>query len=357
MEPDLVRGIDNLLFGCARIEKGDRVLLISEEEGLGYCDADAVEATADRCRDFGAEADILELPFQRENVRINDTISRQFSQSDAIICFSRLFDQLRFADFPNCQKCIINYAATVERLASPFGTGDQAAFEVLKHCLETLIADSDEIVVTCPNGTRFQGPGLRPHHRFDETRVRRFPLLVFAPVLAAQYSGRVAMPKVLLGTGRNFYEPYCLYCDGILHAHFSNGRLTGFDGLAADVRRADDFLDFVAERYGHDRNFVHSWHAGIHPANTASVSVYDNNILWSNSSFGNPRILHFHACGRELPGDITWNVLDPTIAIDGMEVWKDGRLAIDRRPGAEAILDQYPAVAESFANPAMHVGL
>ena len=357
LNTNLAGGIENLLVNCAGIRPNDRVLLISEEDELKFCESHAVVATANECQRLGASAQIMEIPFQPVNATIPDDLQAGIEQSDVVISFSRLVDQMRFMDFNNCRKCVVNYAATKERLSSPFSTGEYRAFMELKNRIEEMITNCETVEVTCPRGTNFSGPGNELGGIKDDVRIKRFPMLIFTPVIAARFSGRVAMPRIMIGTSRNFYSPYGLQFRETLYADFQNGRLTAFDGNVEDVDRADRHLDLVSAQYGLDRNFVHSWHAGIHPANTSPISAFDDYVLWCNSTFGNPRLLHFHTCGREPPGEISWNVLDPTISFDGVVAWEQGRLAIERIPGALSIADRYPGFARIFANPQSFVGV
>ena len=78
---------------------------------------------------------------------------------------------------------------------------------------------------------------------------------------------------------------------------------------------------------------------------------------WGGAAFGNPRILHFHTCGAYAPGEISWNVIDPMIEVDGLPLWEAGRLHPERLPGGQAILDRYPCAAALFAAPDRDIGL
>ena len=51
---------------------------------------------------------------------------------------------------------------------------------------------------------------------------------------------------------------------------------------------------------------------------------------WAQTVFANPRVLHFHTCGTGPPGEICWMVIDPTVTIDGVALWENGRLHPDR---------------------------
>ena len=154
-----------------------------------------------------------------------------------------------------------------------------------------------------------------------------------------------------------YYDDYTLEFDGPVVALLESGRLVGFEGSAQDVAAANGHYDRVAQKFGIDRNFVHSWHAGMHPGCGYLRSAVDNYERWGGSSFGNPRILHFHTCGTYAPGEISWNMLDPTIEVDGVPVWERGVFHAERLPDGQSILDTYPCAAAVFRNPDRHIGL
>ena len=145
--------------------------------------------------------------------------------------------------------------------------------------------------------------------------------------------------------------------EGAVFALLEAGRLIGFDGAPKDVDKANAHYDRVAEQFGIDRNFVHSWHAGIHPGCGFPWSLQGDYERWGGAAFGNPRVLHFHTCGAYAPGEISWNVFDPTIRIDGVVIWEDGRFHLDRLPGGAEILATYPCAAQAFEMPDRNVGL
>ncbi len=76
----------------------------------------------------------------------------------------------------------------------------------------------------------------------------------------------------------------------------------------------------------------------------------------ARAAIGNPRILHFHTCGAYAPGEISWNVIDPTIMIDGVTYWERGVCHAERLPDGPAILDKYPCAAALFEHPDWDIG-
>jgi hypothetical protein len=187
--------------------------------------------------------------------------------------------------------------------------------------------------------------------------IKRFPVSVFAPLDAASFSGKVAVAHLLVGTGSKYYQPYGIPLTATLFAHIAEGRIQRWDGPPGEVARAEAHYARVAGLFGIDAGFVHSWHAGIHPGCAYPEPAEANYERWSGSAFGNPRLLHFHTCGAYAPGEICWNVVDPTIHVDGVAVWRDGVITTGSVPGAGAILAAHPEAAALFANPARATGL
>ena len=190
-----------------------------------------------------------------------------------------------------------------------------------------------------------------------DTSLKRFPMSVFTPVPAHGFSGRIALCGFLTGTGSRYYDDYHLIFDGPVAALMQDGRLIGFEGGTGDVAKANAQYDRVAGMFGIDRNFVHSWHAGIHPGCGYPWDINENVERWGGAAFGNPRLLHFHTCGAYAPGEISWNVVDPTIHIDGVPIWSRGVFDLERLPGGAAILAEFPDVRALFAHPDNHIGM
>jgi hypothetical protein len=250
---------------------------------------------------------------------------------------------------------VICYALDRGMMASAFGRADHRGLVALMDCLNRAFADAAHIRVTCPLGTAFEGPGAQFPQAAGEVTIRRFPLSVFKPVPAAGYSGTLALAGFVPGSGRTYYAPHHLPLDGVLRVAFDGTRITGFDG--PDAPQAAAHFTRVGRLLGVDPMLLHSWHAGIHPGCAYLTPASDNPARWSGAAFGNPRVLHFHACGDYAPGEVSLNVIDPTIWLDGVPVWDAGRLHPARVAGGAAVLAAYPCLAAAFADPARALGL
>jgi hypothetical protein len=348
--------VTNLLSHCAGLRAGDRLLIVAEDTNSSYYDGITAQRVAQAARLRGITTKLVIVPFHPVIRGINTDEAGLMAKADCTVFFARLGDQMRFRDMPAGVRSVVCYTLDMAAFCSAYGTAHYAAFAALKHRVDEMIGAAQEIRVTCPLGTDFRGAGVAVAPRGDVT-VRRFPMSVFAPVPAAGFSGRVAMPGFLLGTGSRYYAPYGCALQAPLVAVFDAGRLLHFEGRDADVARATAHVHDIATRFDLDAGAVHSWHAGIHPGCAHPQPVHDNYQRWSGAAFGNPRILHFHTCGAEPPGEISWNVIDPTIWIDGVAVWKQGQFLPAHVPGGAAILARYPCATAVFAQPSREIGV
>ncbi len=46
-----------------------------------------------------------------------------------------------------------------------------------------------------------------------------------------------------------------------------------------------------------------------------------------------------------------------TVTVDGVPVWEAGRIRLEAVPGAAAVLERHPGLADLFARPDQRIGL
>ncbi len=348
-------GARNLLMNCAQARPGERLLIAYEPPEFGYCEPEAVELVAQVAVAMGMSVITHDVGFNPDNPKFSPALLARVEQADIVLFLARLGDQLRFSNMPEGKRIIVSFAVRRALFASGFGNGDHRAFLRVKSAVNAALDSAQEVRITCPLGTDVRG---RPRMNLapgGDTLILRFPMSVFTPCPAHSFSGRVAL-GFLTGAGARYYDDYTIEFDAPLHALLHEGRLTGFEGNARDVARANAQYDRVAGQFGIARDFVHSWHAGIHPACGFPWDMRANWELWGGVAFGNPRILHFHTCGAYAPGEISWNVFDPTVTLDGVALYDAGVLHVDRLPQGPEMLAQYPEVAALFRAPDRAIG-
>ncbi len=245
--------------------------------------------------------------------------------ADIAVFFARIGDQERFAPCKMAATKVVSYARTAAALGSAYGTVPHGEMIGIKQTVEAKLAAAARLQITCPLGTDLQGA---PVAECDDVTVRRFPMCVPRPILAAGFSGRVALTGYLTPTGSRCYDPPNLAISGVVFAHVEDGRITGFDGDPDQVSLIERHYAHVAETFSIEPYTVHSWHAGIHAGCDAQMPADPDPDLWSNSVFGSPAFLHMHTCGTFAPGEICWMIAEPTVMADGSMVWDQGRLCL-----------------------------
>lgn len=354
----LHRGVYNLLSECAEARPGETLVILFEDPMLGHYGPGLAPAIAAAAADYGLSVRTIEVPFVPEASALPEEIGAELTGDCHVLFVARLGDQLRFQSMPRGVRPIVSYALDMPMLASPFGVASYTAFIELKSAFNRLFGAADEIRVTCGRGTDYRGRVVPVDA--DETpdvSIKRFPLSIFAPLDASGFRGRVAVAHFLAGTGSRYYTPFALPLRDTIFAEIGGGRLVDWQGPSDVVASARAHYDHVADLFGIDRDAVHSWHAGMHPGCAYGQAAADNVERWSGGAFGNPRLLHFHTCGAYAPGEICWNVVDPTIAVDGRIIWERGRIMTDRVPEVRDILSRYPDVARLFETPSREIGL
>lgn len=354
---DPVSGARNLLVNCAHARRGERLLIVYEPDTYGYFDPRLRHEVSQYAQSLGLHVDMIDVGFDPSPAGLHDSVLTLISHVDIVVFLARLGDQLRFSDLPSGPRFVVCFALDTALLGSAFGTANYEAFCEIKAVVDAHILSSSHIVVTCPAGTLVTGRVPDSVTKAEDTTSARFPMSIFSPVLADEFSGRVVFGGFLTGTGSRYYDDYTIEFEGPIAARLENGRLAGFEGSADDVAKANAHYDRVAGLFNLDRNAVHSWHAGIHPGCGFPWDIADQYEKWGGTAFGNPRVLHFHTCGASPPGEISWNLFDPTISVDGVRVWENGTFHLERLPKGADILSRFPDVASVFANPDRNVGL
>ena len=356
-EDSIATSVRNLLFHCGRARSGQSLLVAYEPPEFGYFDGEVVDCVVSEATKLGLATTQTCVGFDPDTPAFPPDFLKQMAQSDIVVFLARLGDQLRFSEMPDDLIIINSYTLNKTLLASEFATAHYDAFVALKTAVDRLVAGSTEIAINCPAGTSVRGQANLAGVPASDTSLKRFPMSVFSPVPAEGFSGKVALGGFLTGTGSHFYDEYTTEFEGQTFALLHEGRLAGFEGKAADVAKANAHYDRVTAFYDLDRNFVHSWHAGIHPGCGFPWNIAENYHTWGGAAFGNPRVLHFHTCGAYAPGEISWNVFDPTIEIDGLALWQNGRFRADLLPEGPGILAKYSCAKALFDNPNRAIGL
>jgi len=350
-------GALSLLRDCVRGRPGERLLIVEEPKGAGYYDDEAPRLAAAAARDQGLRVYRTVAPPGVAGAVEMDSFLESLRGFDHVVFFARVGDQLRFADVSRLPPATMCYALDGVMLNSAFGGACHEGLCAVRAAVDTALSAAETVHITCPLGTDYAGRLLGGGRPPGDVSLKRFPMLVPRPMPAAGFRGRVVLSRFLVGTGSRFYHPYWLDLQRDVVAVVEGNRIAGLEGDAATVARVRAHYEDVAGRFCIDPWFVHSWHAGIHPACAYPDRAQDNMERWSGSAFGNPRLLHFHTCGDYAPGEISWNIVDTTVTLDGVAVWERGRLHPERLPEGSALMAAHPNLAALYAAPSRAIGI
>lgn len=351
----LSAGALNLLRDCVHGDPGERLLIVEEPKGAGYYDDEAQQMAVAAGRAMGMRVYETEAPDSLSDAEEVSAFIESLKGFDHVVFFTRVGDQIRFADIPGIPPSTMCYALDREMLNSDFAAACHHGMCELKAAIDEAFAAASEARVTCPSGTDYVGDPSCFAAASVDVSLKRFPMLVPRPVPAAGFRGRIALTRFLVGTGSRFYEPYSLTLKDTVYALVEDNRILDFEGAEAEIVRAH-YQD-VGERFDLDPWFIHSWHAGIHPGCGFLAEAESQIVRWSGSAFGNPRVLHFHTCGDFAPGEISMNVFDPTVTLDGVALWEGGRLFPERLDGCARVMSRHPRLTDLFRTPRRDIGI
>ena len=352
-------GIENLLLNCIQANPGESLTIVSEQGHGGYYSATLDSTIAAHARECLLDARIVVAPVLEDASTFPADIASAIDTTDHTLFLARIGDQVRFTQLGGSATKTMCYALDEHAFGTPFCSAHYQFFLSLKSLINTAVFGEKEIVITCPAGTHLVGTSPVDPGDDDtgDVTVRRFPMTVFRPVPGDTFSGRLAVTKWLCPTGSRMYQPDSALIDGVVFALVENGRIVDFEGENREVRKIRDHYQFVAEKFDLDGDVIHSWHAGFHPQNGYAGLAVDDLPRWSGSAFGNPRYLHLHTCGNYPPGEICISVFDSTISVDGVDMWRDGRLVFADTQPVQALMNNYPGMRELFEKPVMEFGL
>jgi hypothetical protein len=356
MHDDYLTAVSNMLISCGGLDAGQTVLIVQDPPGVGYHDPRLNDVVTRVAKHLGFSTLHHTEASSQNPGPPEGRLAAEMQQADLTVFLARRGDQMRFSQSQTGQIALVCYAVDLAMLRSGFGTVPHAAMVALRNTIDRFLWRASHIHVACPLGTDYWGRVRTAHNKPSDTQTLRFPLSVHSPLLAAGFAGRIVQAGFLVGTGSRYYRPYACPLNKPIAINCKGHEILSFDGVADDVARAQAHYAAIAQMYGLQKRFLHSWHAGIHPGCQFDNPAGSNFERWSGSAFGNPRLMHMHSCGAYPPGEISLNLLDPTITVDGIALWDKGKLRPERLPEGPALLAAYPKLARALHAPARACG-
>ena len=322
----IVDGIDNLLRRCIQIRPKDSLLIVGEDGADSYYESGLCEAVGQQAEKLGAIAKIQYATPGADASSISDSLIEQISTSDAVVFFSRIGDQIRFATSSKDAKKVMSYTLTQAHLGAPFATLDHQKMTSMLHLLESRIRASTRYRIVTANGTDLHGEILCSKTRSSTKKfyLELFPVMIFEPVICHNLCGNLTISKFITSTSTRAYDQSVLQIQTPVKAKVDNCVITSFDADSETVRRLIHQIERAGALSGGDPYALHSWHTGINPGTFFNADPFNNLEYWGTVAYGSPRYTHIHGAGLD-PGDVSYNLMDATIWFDDNMFWDRGR--------------------------------
>lgn len=340
-----VEGAKNLLSNCVCLKPGDSMLLVEEEFGLGYFDEHSPKIIADEARKMGAQVLTISTPRVDGPEAVPPALHAAMEHVDHTVFLNRIGDQMRFKSLPGNGSKTMVYTLEQNMLASRSAAIPHRLMVELIKRFNAEMSQRKTWRVTCPAGTDVSGemPEYMAKQSDDSGNftVGLFPASVHKPVPAQNMNGRIVIQRFITGTNTNVYSPEVHFLDSPIIATIRDGHAVDLEGSEATVTKFKAHSKMVADLFGLDQTFIHSWHGGLNPGVTYFGKAKDDPVRWNGMIYGSPRHLHFHTCGDYPPGEINWHIIDPTIRFDGEAFVENGEVAFFRSPDIAEMLGAF----------------
>lgn len=351
LSPDQARseGARNLLVNCAGIKPGMKVLFVNES-GTPTIDKDTVTSLENGARALGADVKSIWAGPVPGPESIPDTIMSAIAASDVSIFNHSLGGMLRLRPIPGSGLCILNYATTPELLASewvrvPYDVWKQVAGAVAKE-----LKKANTWRIRCPNGTDLSGsvPERERTVHMNESglMLHTFPIGTHQPTSATTATGTLAIRWLVSSANHDIGDG--LRLETPIVAKVEAGRIVDFSGDPKEIGKAKTYLEEIGRKYGKDPYVINSWHGGTNPLAFVPQRDVAHLNWWQLLSHNNPRTLHFHVVGDDMPGEFSLPIIDPVVEFDGDVVWNRGSFTVLDRPSVQSIVSQRPDLANLF---------
>ncbi len=346
---DWIVAADNLLINCAEVGKGKDVLFINEH-GKGV-DPAVVAFLEERARFHGAKVRSLWPERAESPEAIPADVMDAIEGAEITIFNHQIGPLLRLRPAKGKGIRVLNYAATKPVLESEFARIPHGLWLEAMQLLTARLARAKSWRVTCPLGTDISGamPEARPGGGDPATgfSLRSFPMDTHQPIPSPKASGRIAL-RWLVTSATHDLGTEGITLESPVLATVEDGAIVTWEGEAKVIERAKSFLAELGRRYGKEPFIVNSWHAGTNPQAAIAFGPKQSLEQWMLLAHGNPRVLHFHVVGRQIPGEISATVLDATVFYDGEAVWEKGRLREFEGADYRALAARWPGGARAF---------
>ena len=354
--------IDDLLDRCARVEAGQKVLIVAAPDGLhggpNLVDEQTIEWVQDGIERRGAHPSVLwiDLESQPHAWKVPPVVKEALARADLFInhAFDLPFEELyelREMLAKNHVPMIRNMATTTRLLESDWAQTPYELVSEIRFQTASMFAQDRPWTLSHPNGTELKGrvgAPLAPFTKYNERRseglYRPFPEGVFTPIRPFDTEGILVFDRTLswwarfAGVPPRFTEP--------VRVAIERNRMTRFEG-GEEARALNRFFAQMAERLGDSVYEIPGFHGGVHPwarvtADQCPAEGYREFIEHHHSAS-----LHLHLGAAPASADypymlhVTAELRGATLRIGDELVEDRGRLAALDHPEVRSLAARY----------------
>jgi hypothetical protein len=357
------QAVSDLLDHCARLQRGQRVLIVAALDGLqsgfNLVEEAAVELVAEGVRQRGARPSVLwvEVESTAHAWRVPEAVKKALSETDLLI--NHVFD-LPYEELHELRDLLARYrvpmvrnmATTESLLASDWGRTPYELVSEIRYHTAASFREGVSWSLTHPNGTELRGTigaPLPPFKHYAERRTegfyRPFPEGVFTPVNLLDTRGTLVFDRTLpwwaryAGLPARFRDPVSVTIE--------KNRLNYFAG-GSEAQAMNRFFSSLAERLGPAVYELAGLHGGVHPHGCVSATECPEAFYREFVEHHHTGSLHLHL-GRAPEGGsypymihVTAELRGATLRIGATTLCERGELSVLKAPAIQALVDRYP---------------
>jgi len=363
-----VTAISDMLDNCARMQPGQRVLILAEIENLygreWSVDETAISWIQQTVQMKGGDASVLWIdePVVPHAWRIPPVVKAAMLGCDIMINHSLNLVTEEMTEFrayinENKIKMVRNFAGTAPLLCSYWA---QTPYELLceiRYRASAGIEPGLPYTLTDENGTHLEGTIVSPFNRTgvpgspyssrraDSGYYYPWPEWLHPPVNVENTNGHFIFECMLSWWSR--YIGISPYFESPITLTIENNRITAIEG-GKEAEALKRFLPEMSKRVGDGVWDFNTWHFGIHPQAIIAPHQCPNALQRRTIEHCHSSNLHVHIGGPPPAKDypywmhITGDIRQPTLKVGEKLVYVKGHLTALDDPAVRAVADKYP---------------
>lgn len=354
--------IGDMLDNCARMESGQRVLILAHVDGLhggdNLVEPEVMEWIMAAVSARNAHPNILWIdePFEPYVFKTPDIVKAAFAGADVVI--NNSFDltieevrDLREVLMTQHVPMIRNFATTRALISSTYAQTPYELVSQIRYQVGAQFAENEAYTITDPNGTHLEGRIGAPMAQMPWTQWRSergsrpWPEWVHPPVAIEDSEGELVFDRSLswwtryVGLPPFFAQP--------VRVSVKNGVLTRFEG-GPEADSLNSFFSWLTNRFGTDAGKLSMVHSGVHPNAVPPDQVVERPYrrIIEHQHTSN---IHFHL--GDIMGNPDWpasmlhltaDIRQPTWEVGEQLIHDDGHLTALEHPDVAAVAAKYP---------------